>query len=148
MTFILRESRHRLAVRAPAIVRVKLDPVGAVLDLLAHDTRHIIGAARLLCALRNVVGVFGRETFRRILSDPHDGLRHHLHARAWYDSLIDRLLEPYVRVAGAFGAKVAHCGETRHQRGACMIHRARHAQRFGLVQHLVVPRGLVVRMQQ
>ena len=32
-----RRPGHRFAVRTPAIVRVDLDPVGAVLDLVAHD---------------------------------------------------------------------------------------------------------------
>ena len=57
-------------------------------------------------------------------------------------------LETHVRVARALGAEIALGGEAGEQRGARVIHGARGAQRQRLVQHLVVPAGLVVRMQE
>jgi hypothetical protein len=64
------------------------------------------------------------------------------------DSLIDRLLEADVGVAGAFRSEIAHRREPRQQCGAGVIHRARNAQREILVQNLIVPRRFVVRVQQ
>ena len=44
----------QLAVRAPAVVGVELDPVGAVADLAAHHARHLLDARGLLRALGRI----------------------------------------------------------------------------------------------
>ena len=85
-------------------------------------------------------GAYSPVTTIAFVDDPH--------ARTGNDALIDRLLEPDVGVAGALGAEIAHAREAGQQLRARMVHRARDAQRERLVEHLIVPRRLVVRMQQ
>ena len=71
-----------------------------------------------------------------------------MQARPRDDALLDGALEADVGVARALGAEIALGGEAGEQRGAGVIHGARGAQRQRLVQHLVVPAGLVVRMKK
>jgi hypothetical protein len=78
----------------------------------------------------------------------HDRATGHDEARPSHDALLEGLTQSHVRVACALGAEVAQGGEAGLQRGAQVIHGARHAQRLRLSQHLVVPRRLVVRVQQ
>ena len=62
---------------------------------------------------------------------------------------LDGLLQPDVGVAGALGAQIAHRREAGHRAwraGDCVARATR--QRERLVQHLVVPGGLVVGVQQ
>src|SRR6478736_392747 len=66
--FLLCRAGHRFAVRTPAIVRVDLDPVGAVLDLIAHHAREALDAVRFFGALRDAVHVLRGESLRRILT--------------------------------------------------------------------------------
>jgi hypothetical protein len=89
--FLERESRTRLAVRPPAIVRVDLDQIDTVRDLAArhaHDTVESIG---FLCALRHVH--FRREALRRVAAGDDHRRAGHEHARAGDDAFVDRLPE-------------------------------------------------------
>ena len=90
----------------------------------------------------------GRRMLRPIAARRDDGARDDDHARAGDDALLDRLLEADVGVARALGAEVAHRREAGEQRVARVVRRAGDAERERLVQHLIVPRRLVVRMQQ
>src|SRR5919197_2117096 len=142
------ERRPRLAVRPPAIIGVNLDPVRAALDLVAHYARQLVDAARFFRALRNVVGVFGRESLRAIAAGCDDSPGGNDHPRPRDDVLIDRLLEANVRVPGTLSPEVAHRRPTGHERAPGVVDSPGDAERESFVQHLVVPRRLVVRMKE
>ncbi len=59
---LLAERRARFAVRAPAIVRVDLDPVGAVPDLAAYDARHLLHKFLLIAVLDDIARKYGIES--------------------------------------------------------------------------------------
>jgi hypothetical protein len=67
---------------------------------------------------------------------------------ARHDPLVDRRFQPDIGIARAFGAEVALAGEAGEQCRLGARHRARSAQRKRLVQHLIVPAGLVIRMEE
>ena len=69
-------------------------------------------------------------------------------ARAGDDALVDRLLQADVGEARALGAEVALGGEAGIERALGLDDGAGGAQRERLVQHLIVPQGLVVGMQE
>ena len=144
--FVERKGGTRAGAGAPAIVAVELDPIGAVADLVAHHARQAVDAVGLFGALRHAP--FEREALGRVTAGGHDGARGGEHARTGNDALIDRLLEFDIGVAGALGAQIADGGEAGHQGGAQVIDGAGGAQRESFVRHLVVPRSLVVGMQQ
>ena len=77
-----------------------------------------------------------------------DRARHDDHAGARDDALLDRALEPHVRIPGALGAQIPDRGESGEQRVAGVIRRARDAQRDGFVQNLIIPGRFVVGMQE
>src|SRR5664279_231218 len=144
--FLLRERRTRLATGPPAIVAVDLDPVGALSDLAAHRMDDPINTIRLLGALRNIPARV--EALRAVRARRDDRARHDEHARAGNYSLLDGLLEPDVGVARALGTQIANGGEAGEQRVAHVVRRARDAKGERLVEHLIVPRCLVVGMQE
>ena len=72
----------------------------------------------------------------------------HQHARAGDDPLLDGLLEPDVGVAGPLRAQVADGREAGQQHAPQVVGRPADAQGQRLLEHLVVPRRLVVRVQQ
>ena len=144
--FLEREGGMRAGPGAPAVVAVELDPIGAVADLVADHADERVDAVGLLGALGHAE--FEREALGRVAAGGDDGARGGEHARAGNDALIDGLLELDIGVAGALGAEVAHGGEAGHQGGAQMIDGAGGAQGEALVHHLVVPRGLVVGVEQ
>ena len=142
----LRKARSRRAVRPPAVVGVDLDPVGAAPDLVAHDTRQLLRASSLLGALRHIH--FRRKTTGSVHAAHHDRARGDHHPRPFDDALLHRLPEPHIGIASALGAEVTQRGEAGAQRALHVHRRTRHAQAQWLLQHLIVPRRLVVRMQQ
>ena len=76
------------------------------------------------------------------------GLRRDQHPRAGDDPLVDRLLDADVGIARPLGAEVALGGEAGVERLARMHHGAGGAYRQWLVQHLIVPLGLVARTEE
>jgi uncharacterized zinc-type alcohol dehydrogenase-like protein len=132
--------------RTPAVIAIHLDPVGPVPDLVAHHAGETVHAVSLLGALR--CPPFQCETFGGIAAGCHNGPRRSQHPRSGNNPLIHGLLQFHVRVFRAFRAQIAHSGETCHQRRPQMIHRARSPQRQPFVRHLVIPRGLIVGVQQ
>ena len=128
------------------VVGVHLDDVGAGGDLVARRPGHLVGAADFLGALRDVharleaLGAVGAARDVRLGRDEQ--------ARAGDDALVDRLLEPDVGIARALGAEVALGGEAGLERLVGVDHGAGGAQRERLVQHLIVPLGLVVRVEE
>src|SRR6185437_10776562 len=68
-------------------------------------------------------------------------------SRSRNDLLLYSLFETDIRVAGALGAQVPDRGETSEQRVARADGSPGNTQCQGLLQDLVVPRCLVVRMQ-
>ena len=146
LQFVEREGRSRLAVRTGAIVGVDLDEVGAAPHLLARDARDFVEPARLLCALRH--RPLRREAFRAIAAGRDHRRTGDDHPRPGNDAFVDRALEADVRIAGAFGAEIAHGGDAGHQRSFRVHDPTRHAIRERLARDLIVPRRLVVRMQQ
>ena len=136
----------RTGMRAPSVIAVKLDPVGAVADLVAHDAGKAVDAIGFLGPLRDAP--FKRVALRTVAAGSDDRARGRKHAGTGNDALLDSLLEFYVGVSGALGAKIANRREARHQCRRQVIDGARGAQRETLVRNLIVPRCLVVGMQQ
>ena len=136
----------RARKRAPAVVAVELDPIGAVADLIAHHADQRVDAVGFLGALRDAP--FERESLGGVSSGGDDGAGGGEQAGTGNDALIDGLFELHIGVAGALGAQVAHGGEAGHERGAQVVDGARGAQSEALMQDLVVPDGLVVSMQE
>jgi hypothetical protein len=128
------------------VVGVHLDHVRAGRDLVARRTRHLVGAADLFRALRD--GDAGFEPLRPVCAARDIGLGRNEQARAGDDALVDRLLEPDVGIAGALGAEVALGGEAGVERALGVDHGARGPECQRLVQDLVVPLGLIVRVQK
>ena len=119
LQLLQREGRLLRAVRAPAVVGVHLDPVGAVPGLLAHGANHLGDAARLLRALRRAAQSGAQPARRRtVAGGGHDGARRHEQARAGDQALLDGALQRDVGVPRALGAQVAQRGEAGQQRGA------------------------------
>jgi len=117
-----------------------------MLDLVADDAHEFVGVARLFGTLRDVEVV--GEGARAVAPAADDRLGRHEHARPGDDALVDRHLHADVGVAGPFGAEVTDEGEAGHQRLSHMIRRAGDAKRGGIAQDLVVPGGLIVRVQE
>ena len=136
------ERRHGLAVWAPPIIGVHLDPVCTVCDLITRHANHILGSVRFLGPLRR----FKRKVHaaRRIGARRDNCTRRHQHPWAGNNPLVNGLLQPNVRVARSLGAKVANHRPAGHQRVARVVHGARGAQGEWLLEDLVVPRGFVV----
>src|SRR5207253_5761285 len=91
-----------------------LDPLRALADLAAYYAFHRFDAVRLFGALRHVP--FRRVPFRSIAAGGDNGARRDEHPRTGDDSLIDRLLETDVGVAGALRAEIADRREAGHER--------------------------------
>src|SRR5262249_54982603 len=60
------------------------------------------------------------------------------------DPLVDGLLESDIGVAGSLGAEIPKRGEAGEQRVACVVGGPADPKRQRLLEHLVVPRRLVV----
>ncbi len=138
------EGRPRGATRPPAVVRVDLDPLRAAADLVARDASQLLDAARLLGAL----GHRELEPARAVAAGGDDRARHGHDPRSGHDAAGNRPRDPHVVVSRAFGAQVADRREARLQRAARMDHRSRDPLGARLRQHLFVPAGLVVRMEE
>ena len=137
------------AVRAPAVVRVELDPVRPAAGLLAHRAHHLGHAARFLRPLRRTARVRAQTARRRaVAAGGHDGARGDEQARTRDHALLDRALQRHVGVLRAFGSQVAQAGEPGEQRRTCLLRGAQRAVGHRLLQYLVVPGGLVVGVQE
>ena len=90
----------------------------------------------------------GAIALRAVAAGRHHRRPGHDHARAGHDALVDRPLETDIGIAGAFGAEIAHRRDAGHQRVARVIDRTGDAIRERFARHLIVPRRLVVGMQQ
>ena len=139
------ERRFRFAVRAPAVVTVELDPVGTLADLVTDHPRepiHAIGFFRAEghVTLRGATGPIG--------AGGNDGARACENAGTRDNALPDGITEADVRITGAFGAEIALRGDTGIERRARGDGGARNPERQRLVQHLPVPRRLVVGVKQ
>ncbi len=115
-------------------------------NLVAYHVHQAVHAVGLFCPLWDVP--FEREAFGRVASGGDNRARRSQHARPRNDSLIHGLFEFDICVSRAFGAEIADGGEAGHQRISQMIGGARHAQSQPFVRHLIVPRRLVIRVQQ
>ena len=142
----LRERWSRCTAGTPSIVGVDLDPIGAAPDLVAHDARQFFGATGFLGTLRDVH--LGSKTARSVRSAHHDCTCCDDQAGSVDDALLHRAFQPDVRIGRAFGAKIAQGGETGAQRALEVDRGTRDAQAEWLLEHLIVPVRLVVRMQQ
>ncbi len=115
-------------------------------DLIADDADQRVDAVGLLGALRDAH--LGGEAARGVAAGGDDRARRHEHARSGHDTLVDRLLDADVSITRPLGAEVANRREAGPQRVACMVRGPAHPQRQRFLEHLVIPRRLVVRMQQ
>ena len=135
----------RLAL-APMIIGVEFDDVRARRDLVANRADRLVDPGDFLRALRALRRPARSPWAVGAARDDRPGRDEQ--ARAGDDALVDRLLEADVGKAGAFGAEVALGGEAGIERALGVDDRARGAQRERLVQHLIVPQGLVVGMEE
>ena len=126
-------------------VGVDLDPVGAAADLVADDPDEVV-AVGLLDPLRD--RQLGREALRPVAAGRGDRSGRDDHPGARDDPLLDRPLQPDVGITGALGPEVADRREARLQDRPEVDRRPRHPQRQRLLQDLIVPRRLVVGVQQ
>src|SRR5262245_66302149 len=92
--FLLGECRRGFSARSPSVIRIDLDPVGAMADLIANDADDIV-AVCFFGALRNFP--LGREAFRTVTARSHDGARRREHSGSRYDSLLYSLLHSDTR---------------------------------------------------
>src|SRR5438270_7365545 len=100
-------------MRAPSVVAVEFDPVGASSDLITHGANKTIDAIGFLRALRN--SPF-RDEPGAVRGSCNDGACRNKHTRTRNDSLLDRLLQLYIGVASAFGSEITNGSETCHER--------------------------------
>ena len=128
------------------IIGVEFDDVGAGRDLVADGADGFVDTRNFLRALRD--GNAGLEALGSVSAARDDRLGRNQQARTGDDALVDRLLETDVGEARAFGAEVALGGEAGIERALGLDDGAGGAQRERLVQHLIVPQGLIVGMQE
>ena len=88
----------------PSIIAVKLDPIGAVSDLVTHHANQAIHAVGLFRALRNTP--LQRIAFGRVATSRHDRTRGSQYPRPRDYPLVHGLLQFHVGVSGAFGSQV------------------------------------------
>jgi hypothetical protein len=119
-----------------------------VAGLLADRADRLVHAADFLRAAGQVRVRPEPARGRAVAAGGDDGARRDEHPRPRDQSVVDRLLHRHVVVAGALGAEVAERGEAGHQRVARVVRRFDRAVGRRFLEHLVVPRGLVVRMQE
>ena len=131
---------------AAAVVGVDLDPVGARGDLVAHGDAHAVHPVGLLGALGHVPARV--EARRAVAARGDDGARRGQHARSLDQAQIDRVAQGDVGEAGALGAEVTDRREAGFERRARGHDAPDGAQLERLLEHLVVPRRLVVGVQQ
>ncbi len=148
-----RRTQLGLGQRRPAavaalvvIVGIDLDQAGAPGDLVADGADDLVDAADFLRPLRH--GDARLEALRAVGAAGDDRTRRDEQARPGHDALIDRLLQPDVGIARPFRAEVALAGEAGQQRRPRLDHRARRSQRQCLVQDLIVPRRLVIGVEE
>ena len=146
LELLLEEGRPGLAVDTPAVVGVHLDHIRALADLVAHRAHQVVPAVGRLGAEDRLEAWI--EALGAVAAGGDDRPGRHLEARAGDDALVDRLLEADVRVAGALGAQVPLGGEPGEQGLARMDRGAGRAERQRLLEHLVVPGGLVVGVEE
>src|SRR4051794_34919700 len=92
---------------------VNLDPVGAVLDLLARDLAHLHWTvAELRAFWDHDVRVVA---FERVATGDRDRARDHEHTRTWNVAVVDGFFDPDVPIARALSLDVADCGESLFQ---------------------------------
>ncbi len=127
-------------------VGVDLDPVGPAADLVAHDPDQRIDPVGLLGALRDVP--LGGEALGRVAARRHDRPGHDQHPRTRHDPLFDGLLDPHVGVSRPLRAQVADRREAGEERAPQVVGRATDPQGQGLLQDLVVPQRLIIRVEQ
>jgi hypothetical protein len=142
----LREGDTCRLVTAPMIVGVEFDQRRPAGDLVADRADHLLDSRDFLSTLRD--GKAGLEALRPVGATGDDGLGRDQHAGPRDDPLIDCLLEPDVGEARAFGSEVALGREARLQGPFGMHDGAGGADRQRLVKHLIVPKRLVVRVQE
>ena len=142
------ECRNRLAVRSGAIIGIDLDPVRAVARLMADRAHDLVDPARFFRALRETA--IGAEFRARGAIGPRrdNGARNDDEAWTRNNALVNRALDRDIGITRAFGAEIAQQREPRAQRRLGVAHRAHGAIGLALLQHLIVPRRLVVGMQE
>jgi hypothetical protein len=143
-----REGRLRRAIRADPVVGIDLDPIGPGPGLLAHGLDHFGHAAGFLRALGQVGLGIVVLAGRAVGAGGHDRPGRHEQARSRDQAVVDRLLQRHVGRADALGAEVAQGGEAGFQCRLGLHRRAQGAVGRRLLQHLIVPQGLVVGVQE
>ena len=141
-----RQRRAAAVAALVVIIGIQFDQPSTSGDLVADGSDDLVDAADFLSTLRHRDA--GLIALGAIGTARDDGAGGDGQARPRHDALVDRLLEAGIGIARALGAEVALAGEPGHQRRARLHDRARRAQRQRLVQHLIVPRRLVVGMQE
>ena len=136
------ERQRRLREEIPTLVEprsvchVDLDPVGAVIELLAGRLSRLDRTVHDLGAFRDLD--LGRIALEVVAPGGRDRPRHHEHPRARDVSLLDRLLDADVAVPRAFRLDVADRRETLRERPARRHGRPGRAEREAVHQELRV----------
>src|SRR5439155_18610649 len=120
----LRNERTLLIDPRP-VRHVHLDPVRAVIQLLARRLARLDGAIDQLRPLRHLE--LGRIPFQHVATARRDRARRYEHARARNVALVDRLLDADVAISRALGFDIANRREALFQRTPRGHDRARHA---------------------
>src|SRR5215469_7412573 len=95
-----------LLVDPGAMGHVNLDPVRAVVKLLARSLASLNWSIDELCALRHVD--LWRIAFQGIAASGRDCARDDEHARPGNESTFDGLLDADIAISGAFGLDIAN----------------------------------------
>ena len=133
------------------VIAVKLDPVGPVLDLLAHRLADLPGPVGDLHPLRD--GDLGGVPEKRVVSGGRDGARRHLHPGTGDDPVADGVPQLRVPEQRALRLEIADRREAGEQEGARRVRRLQRAAWQRLLQelHVVVPglqEGVRVRVHE
>jgi hypothetical protein len=112
-------------------IRINLDEIGAVADLLADGATGLFGAANHLRASGKIAQI-GRNAKRIVLAEGGDGARGDMHARTFDQALIDGVAKGDVGIAGALAFDVANAGKARMEREASVSGAFEGAKGLGL----------------
>src|SRR6185312_1507 len=133
-----RRLRNEIAfVVHPGTMRhVHLDPIGAVVELLARSLARLDWTINELSAFGN--GDLGRVALKRISTGRRNRACGNEHSRAGNVAGVDRLFDSHIAVAGTLSLQVAQRGKALFERTSSRYRRARYTERGWILEQLHV----------